>query len=285
MWTWCWWRWYEWSVVWHMSSFLYIYLCFTSIYCYLVLFTICTKEGPFKCCTSCVMTIEFNSRQRCRQGCDVLEQRENGDGEGRLAVCHSVPAGMELAFPLGREANARTAPLRPKQQQATAINSSAFQEALRLTDRADASHVYDFDETRVQSEFPSVWNFGPQRRRRKVERQSSSRRVTPPQAADPTGAGESRCAFVISSNIRCHWLSEALCRRPADGLPASRLWDATRFPVERLIVKMNNDVSAKNARVWKSSQFNTSAEIGGGKKKPFSKILLPSNILNWRRMK
>lgn len=104
------------------------------------------------------MTIQFNSWQRCRQGCDVLEQRENGDGEGRLAVCHFVPAGMELAFPLGKEANARTAPLRPKQQQATAINSSEFQEALRLTDRADAFARYDFDETRVQSEFPSVCN-------------------------------------------------------------------------------------------------------------------------------
>lgn len=45
-------------------------------------------------------------------------------------------------------------------------------------------------------------------------------------------------------------------------LPASRLWDAAQFPVERLTVKMNNDVSAKNVRVWKSSQFNTSAEIG-----------------------
>lgn len=73
--------------------------------------------------------------------------------------------------------------------------------------------------------------------------------LLPPRAADPTGAGESRCAFVISSNIRCHWLSEAAWRRPADGLPASRLWDATRFPAERPIVKMNNDVSAKNARV------------------------------------
>lgn len=138
---------------------LWFYLCFTSIYCVLVLFTICTKEGTFKCCTNCVMTIEFNSRQRCRQGCDVLEQRENGDGEGRLAVCHFVPAGMELAFPLGKEANARTAPLRPKQQQATAINSSEFQEALRLTDRADASHVMTLTrrEFRVNFREFAIW--------------------------------------------------------------------------------------------------------------------------------
>lgn len=196
----------------HLFFLLWFYLCFTSIYCFLVLFTICTKEGTFKCCTNCVMTIEFNSRQRCRQGCDVLEQRENGDGEGRLAVCHFVPAGMVLAFPLGKEANARTAPLRPKQQQATAINSSEFQEALRLTDRADASHVMTLTRREFRVNF--------QRCRWKVERQSSSRRVTPPQAADPTGAGESRCAFVISSNIRCHWLSEALWRRPTDGLSA-----------------------------------------------------------------
>lgn len=140
---------------------IWFYLSFTSIYCFLVSFTICTKEATFKCCcTNCVMTIEFDSRQRCRQGCNVLEQRENGDGEGRLAVCHFVPAGMELAFILGKEANARTAPLRPKQQQASAINSSEFQEALRLTDRADASHIMTLTrrEFRVNSE---RLQFGP----------------------------------------------------------------------------------------------------------------------------
>lgn len=149
--------------MWHVSSFflIWLYLCFTSIYCFLVSFTICTKEATFKCCcTNCVMTIKFDSRQRCRQGCNALEQRENGDGEGRLAVCHFVPAGMELAFILGKEANARTAPLRPKQQQATAINSSEFQEALRLTDRADASHIMTLTrrEFRVNSE---RLQFGP----------------------------------------------------------------------------------------------------------------------------
>lgn len=72
-------------------------------------------------------------------GCDVLGKGEDGDGAGSLAVCHSVPSGVELAFPLGRDANEHTATLRPTRQQAAAINSSEFQEALRLTDRVDAA--------------------------------------------------------------------------------------------------------------------------------------------------
>lgn len=57
------------------------------------------------------------------------------------------------------------------------------------------------------------------------------------EVADPTGAGTSRCAFLISSNDCRHWLIDGAWRRPTDGPPASRPGDATRSPAERLIVR------------------------------------------------